>query len=92
MTTTLADVLTDALMALVEMPQTTAAELVCAMLKTAAERGHGGAEYYLSRAAALSRDERNRQIRIRFNGQNLKQVCQEFQVSRRTVYRALHDL
>lgn len=92
MTTTLADVLTDALVTLVEMPHPTACELVNAMLQTAAERGHGGADYYLSRAATLSREERNRQIRARFNGQNLKQICREYQVSRPTVYRIVKGI
>lgn len=89
--TTLADVITDALITLVEMPEGAAEELAAALLKTAAERGHGGVDYYLSRASTLSRDERNRQIRARFNGTNLKQICREFDVSKTTVYRLVRN-
>lgn len=89
--TTLADVITDALVILLQLPEGAAEELTAAILKTAAERGHGGVDYYLSRASTLSRDERNREIRARFNGTNLKQICRELEVSKTTVYRVVRN-
>lgn len=89
--TTLTDVITDALVTLVQLPEGAAEELAAAILKTAAERGHGGVDYYLSRASTLSRDERNREIRARFNGTNLKQICRELEVSKTTVYRVVRN-
>ena len=89
--TTLADVLTDALVALVQMPEGAAEELAAALLKTAAELGHGGVDYYLSRASTLTREERNLQIRKSFNGTNLKAICREYQVSKTTVYRIVRN-
>lgn len=90
--TALADVIADALVTLAQLPAGAAEELATAILQIAAERGHGGVDYYLSRASTLTREERNRQIRARFNGTNLKAICREYQVSKTTVYRITRHL
>lgn len=44
--------------------------------------------YIPRRVPWTDRHARDRAIRNRFNGRNLDQICEEFGVSRRTVYRA----
>lgn len=89
----LADVITDALKSpAFGMTADIAHLLALQIIRTAAERGHAGAEYYLPYLHNLGREERNALIRKEFRGNNLKEVCRKFAVSRRTVYRACHPL
>lgn len=90
-TCNLADVIADTLKSPVfGMAADVASLLAMQIIRTAAERGHAGSDYYLPYMHNLTRDERNALIRKEFRGNNLKEVCRKFCVSRRTVYRACH--
>lgn len=64
--------------------------LAVQIIRTAAERGHAGSDYYLPYMHNLSRAERNALIRRDFTGSNLREVCRKYGVSKTTVYRACH--
>lgn len=85
----LADVITDALASpAFGMTAETANLLAVQIIRTAAERGHAGSEYYLPYMHNLSRAERNTLIRRDFTGNNLRDVCRKYGVKKDTVYRA----
>lgn len=87
--TTLADVITDALKSpTFAMPHDTAKTLAEQILRSAAERGHSGSEYYLPSMNHMTREERNASIRKEFIGCNLSEVCRKYGVGKTTVYRA----
>lgn len=86
--TTLTDVLADALCgAPFDLAPTLATTLAEQIICSAAQRGHGGADYYLPMSQHINRRERNEQIRREFVGTNLRAVCRKYQVSKTTVYR-----
>ena len=88
-TCNLADVITDALKSpAFGMTAEVANLLAVQIIRTAAERGHAGADYYLPYMHNLTREERNALIRKDFRGNNLKEVCRKFGVKKDTVYRA----
>ena len=78
----------DALAAFAALPQDAAEELALALVRTAAKKGHAGADYYLPSCGAFDRATRNAEIRKEFNGTNLRAVCRKWGVSKTTVYRA----
>lgn len=91
-TCTLADVITDALKSpAFGMTADIARLLAVQIIRTAADRGHAGSDYYLPFLHNLGREERNALIRKEFKGNNLREVCRKFGVSQRTVYRACHS-
>lgn len=88
-TCNLADVITDALASPdFGMSHETANALAVQIIRTAAARGHAGTDYYLPHLHNLSRAERNALIRRDFKGNNLRDVCRKYSVSKTTVYRA----
>lgn len=92
-TCNLADVITDALASpAFGMTADVANLLAVQIIRTAAECGHAGADYYLPYMHNLGREARNALIRKEFKGNNLIEVCRKFGVSKRTVYRACHSI
>ncbi len=81
------EVVADALVALVQMSPEVADALAAQIVRTAAQRGHAGVEYYLPCSNALDRAQRNALIRTEFNGANLRTICRKYDVSKTTVYR-----
>lgn len=91
-TCNLTDVITDALISpAFGMTAETANLLAVQIIRTAAERGHAGSDYYLPYMHNLSRAERNALIRRDFTGSNLRETCRKYGVSKNTVYRACHQ-
>lgn len=62
------------------------ADSLVEMLLAGMRERMGGREVYIP---ASDKADRDAQIRAMFNGRNLREVMREFQVSQRTVYRAL---
>ena len=88
-TCNLADVITDALASpAFGMTAEIANMLAVQIIRTAAERGHAGVRYHLPHQYSLPREERNALIRKEFKGNNLREICRKFGVSKDTVYRA----
>ena len=89
--TALSDIIADALQSPDEfgLPPAAARTLAEAIVCTAARRGHGGTDYYLPMAQHLSRRERDAQIRSQFLGNNLRDICRKFGISKTTVYRII---
>lgn len=88
-TCNLADVITDALKSpAFGMTAEIANLLAVQIIRTAAECGYAGEDYYLPYMHNLSRDARNALIRKEFTGNNLRDVCRKFGVGKTTVYRA----
>ncbi len=88
-TCNLADVITDALASpAFGMTAEVAKMLAVQIIRTAAERGHAGADYYLPYMHNLGREERNALIRKEFKGNNLREVCRKYGVKKSTVYNA----
>lgn len=91
-TCNLTDVIADALVSpAFGMSADLANMLATQIIRTAAERGHAGTDYYLPYLHNLSRAERNARIRQDFTGSNLREVCRKYGVSKTTVYRACHQ-
>ena len=87
--TNLIDVIADALQSpSFSMSETVAMDLAQSIIRAAAERGHAGSDYYLPLLRNMDRAERNAMIRTEFKGNNLREVCRKFGVSKTTVYRA----
>lgn len=76
----------DILRAEVGMNEHFASPLAAAFLRGLCER-MGGREVYIP---SENRAERNAAIRNLFNGTNIDKVCQQFGVSRATVYRVVN--
>jgi len=49
----------------------------------------GGERVYIS-SCPLDKDERDKAIRKEFNGRNIRQMCEKYDLSRRTVYRIVN--
>ena len=62
-----------------------ATDLTCAILEKL-KYYSGGGYLYIPKP---SKEQRNREIRKRFNGVNQSQVCEQFEISKSTLYRVV---
>lgn len=90
-TISLADVLADALQAPeFGMPAPVAATLAGELVRVAAAR-HGGTDYYLPTTTTLTREERYAAILRDWRGNNVRDLCRRYGVSRPTLYRIVRN-
>ena len=85
----LLDTLREGLLEGVRLSPDEAERVAVALIERGADAGHAGVEFYWpAKVRSMPVAERNRAIREEFNGSNLRKVCEKYQVSRATVYRA----
>lgn len=67
-----------------------ATELASSIIEWSAAHGHAGVSHYWPvKFSTITAEERNAEIRRRFNGKNLSDLCREYGISHETVYRAV---